>query len=68
MKSQISTLKQTSYEINGLNAQTFLSLATNFDNIDTKSTGKLGNTSYASILLCSNFNETTPLSKWFQSL
>ena len=68
MKSQILTLKQTSYEINGLNAQTFLSLATNFDNLDTKSTGKMGNTSYASVLMSSNSNEMTPLSKWFQSL
>lgn len=30
MKSQLATLKQTSSEINGLNAQTFLSLSTNF--------------------------------------
>lgn len=65
MKSQILTLKQTSYEINGLNAQSFLSLASDFDNLETKS-GKQNNASYHH-LLCSPI-EPTPLSKWFQSL
>ena len=34
MKSQVLTLKQNSYEINGMNAQAFLSLSTDFSNLD----------------------------------
>jgi hypothetical protein len=66
MKSQILTLKQASHEINGLNAQAFLSLSTNFSNLTTKFNSRQNNVSYASSLLSTN--ETTPLSKWFQSM
>jgi hypothetical protein len=66
MKSQILTLKQASHEINGLNAQAFLSLSTNFTNLTTKCNSKQNNVSYASSLLLTN--EATPLSKWFQSM
>ena len=66
MKSQILTLKQASHEINGLNAQAFLSLSTDFNNLNTKCNGKQNNASYASSLLTPI--EATPLSKWFQSM
>lgn len=39
------TLKQSSYEINGFNAQTFLSLSTNFSNFDANSNNSSANNS-----------------------
>ncbi len=66
MKSQISTLKQNSYEINGINAKTFLSFATNYDKpvwIDNNNSNT--NTTLLSVL---NQREVSPFSTWFYSM
>lgn len=78
MKSQLVTLKQSSCEINGLNAQAFLSLSTNFiTNSDSNS--KHGQQQQQQTesnepnhtLVISNYsslNESSPVYRWLNTL
>jgi hypothetical protein len=65
MKSQIQTLKQNSYEINGSNAQAFLSLSTDFNNIELNNSN-INSKSNNLNVICQK--DSTPFSKWFHSL
>ncbi|CAF0733065.1 unnamed protein product [Brachionus calyciflorus] len=68
MKSQIVTLKQTSHEINGFNAQTFLSLATDFTDPDKNNNSMINGLEKTNqILIPYNFstlNNSSPLYRW----
>lgn len=67
MKSQILSIKQNSYEINGINANTFLSYATSYDKpvwLEPNSYSSSNVSSLSSIL---NQKESTPFSRWFNS-
>lgn len=73
MKSQIVTLRQSSHEINGSNAQTFLSLSTNFNDSDSNNNmaNNLNtNNNYKTnqFIMPANFSNLTDSSvlyKWF---
>ena len=76
MKSQIITLKQSSHEINGANAKTFLSLASLFtctndnsnqnSNNGNKSNDENSNNKILNINLL-NLNDSSPLYKWLSN-
>jgi hypothetical protein len=76
MKSQIITLKQSSHEINGANAKTFLSLASLFtctndtsnqnSNNSNKTNDENSNNKILNVNLM-NLNESTPLYKWLSN-
>lgn len=68
MKSQISTLKQSSHEINGSNANTFLSLATTYDKqvwLESVKNNLSYNGSLSSVI---NQKEPSSFSRWFYTL
>lgn len=68
MKSQILTLKQNSFENNGINADVFLKMATSYDKpvwLEPISKNVSNNIGLTSIL---NKKQPTPFVRWFQSL
>ena len=77
MKSQILSLKATSYEINGADAQSFISLGTSYNNPDNNNNNNSNNNSkniskylgnsnaYATNLV--NLNPNSSFSRWFHS-
>ena len=74
MKSQLVTLKQSSCEINGLNAQAFLSLSTNFitnSDSNSKQQQQTENNEPNHTLAISNYsslNESSPVYRWLNTL
>ena len=73
MKSQLVTLKQSSYEINGFNAQNFLSLSTNFINSpeNNSNNNSNNNESNRNMLILNNhtsLNENSLVYKWLNTL
>ncbi|RNA15972.1 hypothetical protein BpHYR1_050963 [Brachionus plicatilis] len=72
MKSQIASLKQNPHEINGSNAQTFLSLSTDFSDPDRNNKSmiqSMDRTNQVSIPInFSTLNSSDPLYKWLHSM
>ncbi len=65
------TLKQNSNEINGLNAQNFLSLSTDFNNLDINNISKQNNISNINHYTLNNLlnqKSSNSFSRWFYSL
>lgn len=69
MKSQLVTLKQSSYEINGFNAQTFLSLSTNFINNPENSNNNESIPSSSNLVInnYTSLNENSPVYRWLNT-
>lgn len=66
MQSQVAKLKQSSYEINGINAQTLLTLSTEFDSSTDGNTSLTSNETKKTNPF-NNLNENSSVYKWLNS-